>query len=319
MNFSEKISELRRELDKVLLPNISKECIYLDLPYYLNIGDTLIWDGTEEFLNKNNIKCLYKASCDTYKKRQVSSDTTILLQGGGNFGDLWLKHQDFRHKIVKEYPNNKIVILPQTVYYKDINKAISDGIEMGKHNNLTICVRDSRSYTFLKKYFQKNQILLAPDMAFYISETKLNKYRVPEEKDLLFLKRTDKELKGSNSNGINVPRGSEIRDWPTMEALDSKTDIFYKILKINKKTKGVFIPIVDWYCQRILKKHLIKVGVEFVSSYKQVYSTRLHVAILCVLLNKPFTFFDNSYGKNKGFYEAWLNDVDDIKFIFEND
>ena len=156
-------------------------------------------------------------------------------------------------------------------------------------------------------------------MAFYISETKLNKYRVPEEKDLLFLKRTDKELKGSNSNGINVPRGSEIRDWPTMEALDSKTDIFYKILKINKKTKGVFIPIVDWYCQRILKKHLIKVGVEFISSYKQVYSTRLHVAILCVLLNKPFTFLDNSYGKNKGFYEAWLNDVDDIKFIFEND
>jgi exopolysaccharide biosynthesis predicted pyruvyltransferase EpsI len=50
------------------------------------------------------------------------------------------------------------------------------------------------------------------------------------------------------------------------------------------------------------------------SKYDYVFTTRLHGAILSLLLHKKFTFFDNSYGKNKGFYDTWLKDVDGIKF-----
>jgi glycosyltransferase involved in cell wall biosynthesis len=34
-----------------------------------------------------------------------------------------------------------------------------------------------------------------------------------------------------------------------------------------------------------------------------------------VLLEKPFVFFDNSYGKNSGFFETWLSDLDEVKFM----
>lgn len=47
-------------------------------------------------------------------------------------------------------------------------------------------------------------------------------------------------------------------------------------------------------------------GVEFVSQYKAVYTTRLHVMILSVLLEKPVQFIDNSYGKLSSFYDTWL-------------
>ena len=60
---------------------------------------------------------------------------------------------------------------------------------------------------------------------------------------------------------------------------------------------------------------MIREGVKQISQYENIYSTRLHAAILSVLLEKQFVLFDNSYGKNSSFYETWLNDLDDVKFI----
>jgi pyruvyl transferase EpsO len=64
---------------------------------------------------------------------------------------------------------------------------------------------------------------------------------------------------------------------------------------------------------------MIREGVKQISKYENIYSTRLHVAILSVLLEKPFVFFDNSYGKNSAFFETWLSDLDGAKFINANE
>ena len=50
-------------------------------------------------------------------------------------------------------------------------------------------------------------------------------------------------------------------------------------------------------------------------AYKTIYTTRLHAAILGVLLGKKVVFMDNSYGKNRGFYETWLKDCDAVKMM----
>lgn len=65
-NFTEKINLLKSLIDKGLLPLINSSCVYLDVPYHTNIGDTLIWEGTEQFLASNHIKCLYRNSTLTY-------------------------------------------------------------------------------------------------------------------------------------------------------------------------------------------------------------------------------------------------------------
>lgn len=52
MTVSEKISQLKSIIDKQLSPLIDANYILLDVPYYTNIGDTLIWEGTREFLKK---------------------------------------------------------------------------------------------------------------------------------------------------------------------------------------------------------------------------------------------------------------------------
>lgn len=54
-------------------------------------------------------------------KRKIKKDTIILLQGGGNFGDIWDIHE-FKRKVIRNYPENRIIIFPQTVFYQKKRK-----------------------------------------------------------------------------------------------------------------------------------------------------------------------------------------------------
>ena len=145
-----KINELRAIIYNKLQHLIDGDYILLDVPYYTNIGDTLIWEGTKHFLKSIKHKCLYTASVETYKYRPLSPSTVILLQGGGNFGDLWRKHQELRLEVIRAYPNNKIIILPQTVFYKDKAVFQEDAKIFNSHQDLHICARDTVSLEYLQ-------------------------------------------------------------------------------------------------------------------------------------------------------------------------
>lgn len=310
MDCSKKVSQLRTIIKEKLSPLISNSYVLWDLPYYTNIGDTLIWAGTESFLSNFPVQCLSRCSYQTFRYKKLPKDTIILLQGGGNFGDLWRMHQDFRLKIIELYPNNKIIILPQSIYYQDKNVLVKDAELMGEHSNLTICVRDKKSLEILTSYFYKNNLLLVPDMAFYIDQKFLLQNSVNCIDRILYLKRTDIELFKRDDNAYITEDKSkvEVRDWPTIEAIPFQFRIFDVLIRLhlNKISNYLFI--------HYLRRYLLKKGVKFLSQYKKVYTTRLHVAILSILLNKTCVFFDNSYGKNKALYETWLEDLDNLYF-----
>lgn len=294
---------------KKLFSIIDNEYIFLDLPYYTNIGDSLIWKGTEVFLKKIPYKCLYRSSIETYITPKISKNTIILLQGGGNFGDLWRRHNDFNLRVLYEFPKNKIIILPKTVFYKDKKIMLKDAELMSKHPNLIICARDENSYTLLKNYFYKNKIILAPDMAFFISQEYLNKYKKKEGNKKLFLKRNDKELCSFSYNHyLENDNKLEIHDWPTIEYNFLFIRLFSFLKKVQKKSNSLkYInyftgKVVNLYATKVYMPKLIKIGVQFISNYNKIYTTRLHGAILGLLLEKPIVLFDNSYGKNEKFY-----------------
>ena len=52
MTSAEKVAQLRALLCDTLLPLINNDYIFLDIPYYSNPGDTLIWEGTECLLKE---------------------------------------------------------------------------------------------------------------------------------------------------------------------------------------------------------------------------------------------------------------------------
>lgn len=294
---------------KSLSPFTDHDYIYLDCPYHQNIGDILIWEGTEYFLRDIPHRCLYKASKDTFKAPKISSDVTIFMHGGGNFGDVWPHHHEFRMKILEMYPDNRIVFLPQTVFYNDENQLKIDAERMARHKNLTVCARDKVSYDILKKYV-KNTLLLVPDMAFCINTERLKAHQIPERDVDLLLVRYDHERADINyEEHIDSQRITEREDWPSYKHRGFIVWLFLKMLMLKS-----IIPssLIDWYANRWLRPSLVKRGVAFISQYKNIFTTRLHVAILSVLLGKNFTFFDNNYGKNSAYYNTWLADTDGI-------
>lgn len=316
MTFLDKVQDLHNKIDDILPSFIGDKCVFLDLPYYENIGDVLIWEGTEWFLKYSGISCIYSASKDTFDWRSIPKDATIILQGGGNFGDVWLPHQKFRLDVIQKYPNNKIIVLPQTIYYQDINNMKREAAIMAEHSNLIICSRDSETHQLVKDNFS-NETLLLPDMAFCIPVDYLTKYRVESIKDKnLFLKRKDKEVSAYDYyKYINC--NVEEHDWPSYETVTETVKNYRRLVSRKNLLEKIGCGrLVDIYAKRILRKHYVKTGVEFISSYDYIYTTRLHVAILSTLLGKPFTFFDNSYGKNSSFYNTWLSDVQEIKFVY---
>ena len=294
-----------------------------DLPYHDNIGDILIWQGELDFLCKVNHKCLDFASMDTCLFPSLAKDTVILLHGGGNFGDIWRKHQEFRLEVVRRYPHNKIIILPQTVFYENPVSLEADAQLMALHRHLTICGRDETSYQLLTRHF-RNEIVLLPDMAFCISQDYLLARRGCETEKALFLKRKDKELAAFAFPVEDLPGEVEIRDWPSIERSGFCQKVFGVLSRCRCTTeryvalhflKSLFQKLENVYVDRILRPYLLKLGIRFVSHYKTIYTMRLHVLILSVLLQKKVSFLDNSYGKNSSYYDTWLSDLPEITKI----
>lgn len=312
MTLSDKHKKLSSIIERTLIPIIDNDYIWIDLPYHANIGDSLIWEGEKRLLSKVRFQCLYSCSCNTFEYRPLSKDVIILLHGGGNFGDVWQGEQAFRLKIIQMYPNNRIIQLPQTVYYNDLQQAVRDSEIMASHKQLVICARDEYSFMFLKRFRFSKNIYLLPDLAFCIDYEDLKPMCLPENGETLFVKRIDKELSAVGKE-IMIPAIEH--DWPTFEVEDPMVLLLQE--QITNCKSGDFSGIHKFANEEFLP-HMIQEGVAFVSQYTKIYTTRLHVAILSVLLRKPVTIIDNSYGKNSQFFNTWLKDADNIKCINSN-
>ena len=297
-NICDMLGDLIRKSLYTLIPN---DYVLLDLPYYSNIGDLLIWQGTEDFLKELPGRNLGRHSQKTFNFRSLPKDCTILLLGGGNFGDIWRQHQDFRLKVIQTYPDNHIIILPQTIYYESDDIFDKDVRKMNQHHQLTICVRDHHSAESLKQKGFTGQVLTLPDMAFCIDRDVLCAQKSDITKDGLLLLRIDKEAPKGRMDKQIPPPEIDIEDWPNL--IKSRHEA-------KKYTRRHTAQQTDTFFQTSFLPERISEGVRFVSEYKMVYSTRLHVAILRLLLGMPVKMMNNSYGKNLNFYNTWLKDCD---------
>ncbi len=314
MTSEQLINKLQETIHNKLDYLIDRDFVLLDIPYHNNFGDTLIWEGELEFLKKTGHRLLYQSDCLNYNKDKISEESLILLHGGGNFGDLWVMHNDFRKKVITENPNNKIIIFPQTVYYQNEENMFGDAKLYSKHKDITICARDSKSYDLLKKHFS-NKILLVPDMALFVN---IDKFISTTEKknSSLFFKRTDKELLSEIKPSF-VPDNADTADWVNPDSkiinrIAYSRAIISSLYRFNKKLLSKYL---DYYWLNCRKDQHIRLAVNQINPYEKIYATRLHCCILSILLDKRIYLIDNSYGKNSSFYETWLRELANIKLM----
>lgn len=313
MNNSDRIEKLKRLIVDKLSPLIDDDYVLLDVPNHCNIGDNLIWEGELQFLKEEvPHTCLYSANLFNWEVDKIQTAPIILFHGGGNFGDLYRICQDFRIKLIKEYKNKRIIIFPQTVWYNDINLLKQDCELIKDHPDLHICCRDQLSYDTLVHLVSEDKLILLPDMAFFC---RINEVKIKTGKSL-FLFRTDFEIEKSiKPNDTNQ---YDVKDWPTYPnnhviwMLRAKWNGFAITLSMYLQ-KTLFSFLVDpvyGLNKRNNRERYIQLGIDFLSKYDEIYTTRLHGLILGILMGKKVVIIDNKYSKCTNFYKTWLKDFD---------
>ena len=136
----------------------------------------------------------------------------------------------------------------------------------------------------------------------------------------LLLKREDKELLASDAlNGLEAIGDIDIADWITFRGDNVYERIFNRLRRLvnRRPMRETWVASVTLglYMRYIYRPFLIRSGIQQLSQYGEIYTTRLHAGILGLLLDKHVKFLDNSYGKNRNFYATWLEDCDGVEFL----
>lgn len=314
MNNQEGIKYLKDLIADALLPLIGKQCVLYDTPFYKNIGDVLIWQGELSFLEAKGIAVLDYADYHTYRKKEISKDVTVLFQGGGNIGDLYHEHTELLLSLIKNYPNNRIIVLSQTVYYQDPELFDRDFSLIAAHKDLYFCARDYQVLELIKPKLGDRAVVL-PDMAFWVDQNYLNQWKRETSKHSLYIKRNDIEA----GKSITTTGYTTVSDWPCFETKLMRSIIGNTLFdRLYKYLPFLRIMIREpWkkYSLNTFKQSMIKDGVEFISPFSEVTSERLHGCILAILLDKRVSVVNNSYGKNYNFYNSWLKDFENVMLL----
>ena len=300
---------LKAKLVKILdFIEDKNDVIFMDYPIYHNVGDLLIMLGTLEFFKNNKINVrLHLSASNLNLSKAVSSKTTIICQGGGNFGDLYHTHQNVRELLVGSFPNNKIIILPQTAFFNSMENQKKSQDLFNKHNDVVMFARDEKTHEIFKQFSEKAYLM--PDMAheLYGKLPKSNK----QEGTLYFL-RNDIEKTPLPSRLQQEIQNQDRVDWSDLlTKYDHRTAYaVVKMMQVNSKLKSHILEEVIFKVWEAHSKALVSRMSKKFSSYEKVVTSRLHGHILSCLMDIPSVIIDNSYGKNSAYYNLWTKDLE---------
>jgi pyruvyl transferase EpsO len=309
-NWTNKLNQLKSMHADIALLCENKRVAYIDIPLHFNVGDQLIYAGTEAFIKVHKINVTYRAFDRNVDVKAINKCEIIMFHGGGNFGDIYPRHQRLRESLIEKFPNKRIIILPQTIHF-------SSEIEMKKsseifslHPDLHIYLRDQKSFE-IAKCFSKNSSLM-PDMAHslhpLIDITEVESLNVNSPK-IINLRRVDVE---KVTKKINVQKQSF--DWENI--LEPWDYTFHKLIKKLQRFSFLSSRLVNKW--KVHSDSLIFRSINFFNLHNTVYTDRLHGFILSYLLGKNIKLLDNSYGKNLNYFNQWINDTDLVEVIAEN-
>lgn len=282
-----------------------KNNVYLiGTPLHTNVGDIAIAYAEILYLKEcgiqqHNIKEITVDEYLRYKKIIIKSLFTkkrlICMHGGGNMGNQWLNEEIFRRNVMRQLPNNPMIIFPQTFFYSDdaegkceLEKSIP---YYSKRKNLSIFARERKSFELMKEAYPYADINLSPDIVLSIDQNQFGIQKCTREGVLLVFR----------SDGERIMKDSE------------KTYIL-KMLQREKINAKITDMITDMHVEKNNRKTIISEKLNQFASSKLVITDRLHAMVFAAVSNTPCIVFSNNNHKIQGTYE-WIHNLPYIRFV----
>lgn len=290
--------KLERSFVKSLGKMLKNTAFIIGSPVYSNLGDSAIFLAQNQMIENSGWRTkelTYREFYDLHNsvRRIIKKHNPIFGMGGGNMGNQWPAEERIRIDIIHEFPENPIIIFPQTLYFVgDSEAAIKDSKALyNSHRDLTIVAREQKSFELMTDYFPNAKLLLTPDI---VLSTTMEDYGViPETRSgVLFVTRSDPEKAVSDST------------WEALEKVAAEagkacryTDMYSEI-PVTKENRA----------ECVLKKMQEFCGAEL------VITDRLHGMVFAALTGTPCIVFSNYNHKVKGTYD-WISYLPYIRYV----
>lgn len=283
----------------------------LDYPSHWNIGDSAIWLGEIELLERLHGRRPDYVSHVRYAHAEPGRflpKGLIYLHGGGNFGDIWPAYQVYREAMLQLYPDHRIVQLPQSIHFQK-----PEGIEktkraIGAHRDFHFMVRDHESLDFATRHFDC-PVVLVPDSAFGIGMGKFPRAAAPSGIKCLF--RSDKERREDAQAGVALFSDAKVEDWDRrskQRQIAEKGVMGALMMMPPVPGKGALMALRERAFTAMARSR-VALGFAQLDTAEVVVTDRLHGHIMASLLGKPHVVIDNFYGKIANFIKAWPADT----------
>lgn len=285
-------------LNSILKKKNRRKAVLIGSPVHSNLGDHLIADNCLSFIKDLGFDAIVDIPEFYYELfgESIALDTQdiIFVVGGGWLGNDY-DDSDIICQIIRQWPNNKIVILPQTVHFSNDGKygnADTVGEILASSDNVLLCVREKRSYAVATEILRipSKRVLLSPDITLYKSDY-LN---FEQEKSGVVLSiRNDRELIQNDLES-------------TLKAVLKDINIGYK--ESSTVTNNKIVPL-------FFRKSFIHRKICEYSKAELVITNRLHSMIFALLGRSKCIAFDNSTHKVSETILNWLADNPNIRYL----
>lgn len=286
------------DFQKFIAASDKPRLILLDTPTHGNLGDHAIVLAEKQLLEQISLnKNIYEFTQQEYLlcEKEIYANTNlkdiILIPGGGFIGTLWQNEEDVLLRILDKFRDNRIIILPQTVFFEKTEKGKLEEdkfiYSQKQCHSLTIFVRDQSSLKCLIKMgVDTKKCLFVPDS---VTSLEYKKEFKRNDKVLLCL-RSDRE----KTVDLNIVK--EILNILSATGLEySYTDtvVPYRIPKGRRN-------------EEVSKK------LQEFAQCKLVITDRIHGMLFAAITGTPCLFMDNCSKKVSGAYE-WIKNLEYVK------
>lgn len=280
-----------------------KKIYYFGVPEHSNLGDLAQCFCIRKYLKEQyseyeTIEVQSRIYLDNvfgmrdFLKTVIKENDLIFFQSGYCTQDIGGREDLMHQMVIQDFPNNNLVMLPQTIFFKSVDREKKASSVYNSHKKLLFLARDMVSYEKAKNMFPDIKVYAFPD----IVTTLIGKYDFNyERKGILFCIRNDAEKFYSDEElaelKIRLKRFGE-----PQEQLDTTIREEYYVILRNLKT----------YIESYFNKF---------AQYKVVVTDRYHGTIFSLIANTPVVVIKTTDHKVKTGVE-WFKGIYDSQVYY---